>query len=228
MSKYTLSCFCWLVLIGCKSLWPDTRAVNALKEDKDSVSNTKIYGHRGDFKFYPENTISAFKSAMARKSYNDAIVGFELDVQVMTNGMGKDIVVVLHDDNLLRTTEPGQDKFQSFLKKNIWELNYDDIKDISVGSGGEKVPTLKSVLDLVSDDSQVLIELKTSGDAIVDERLVKAMADIFSDPIYQAKSKSLDFISFDAAILEALASDIRTKNIGIYRVFSEDGIRSFI
>ena len=59
----------------------------------------KNFAHRGFSGQYPENTMLAFK-----KAWEAGADGIELDVQMTKDGQ----VVVIHDENLLRTT--GVDK----------------------------------------------------------------------------------------------------------------------
>ena len=65
----------------------------------------------------------------------------ELDVHLTSNN----VVVVMHDSNLKRTTG---------VNKNIWQVSYDRIKELDAGSwfsadfAGEQVPTLREALEL--------------------------------------------------------------------------------
>lgn len=114
--------------------------------DKPMVS-----AHRGDSVNAPENTIKAFESAI--ESQVDYI---ELDVQQTKDG----VIIVMHDSNLGRTTG---------VNKNIWEVTYDEIKDLDAGSwfgkGFEdvKIPTLKEALELCKGEVKLNIELKPTG-----------------------------------------------------------------
>ena len=121
-----------------------------------------IMAHRGYSAAAPENTIPAFQ-----KCIDNRFSAAELDVQMLGDGT----IVVLHDDSLKRTTG---------IDKNVWEVSYDDIKDLDNGSffndsfAGTKIPTLDEVLGLAGqgDDRLYLnIEIKRNGhdDGIVEE-----------------------------------------------------------
>lgn len=119
-----------------------------------------ISAHRGDSVSAPENTIPAFESAIENKA--DFA---ELDVQQTKDG----VIVVMHDSNLKRTTG---------LNKNIWEVTYDEIKDLDAGSwfskeyAGTKIATLDEVLKLCKGEIQLNIELKPTGHEVDFEKSV--------------------------------------------------------
>lgn len=106
-----------------------------------------IVGHRGAAGISPENTLAGFKVSM---KYSDIV---ELDVHLTRD----DIVVVMHDPNVDRTTNGHGE---------IVDLDYDYIKGLDAGSwfsnnyNGERVPTLSEVLALIDGKKTVLIELK--------------------------------------------------------------------
>ena len=110
-----------------------------------------ISAHRGDSVTAPENTLKAFESAIEHDA--DFI---ELDVQQTKDG----VIVVMHDSNLKRTTG---------LNKNIWEVTYEEIKDLDAGSWfgaqfkGTKIPTLEETLEFCKDEIMLNIELKPTG-----------------------------------------------------------------
>lgn len=110
-----------------------------------------IMAHRGDSIAAPENTIPAFESAIENMA--DWI---ELDVQQTKDG----VIVVMHDSNLKRTTG---------VNKNIWNVTYDEIKDLDAGSWFDesfsdvRIPTLEEVLKLAKGKIKLNIELKPTG-----------------------------------------------------------------
>ena len=120
-----------------------------------------IMAHRGYSAAAPENTIPAFQ-----KCIDNRFSAAELDVQMLGDGT----IVVLHDDNLKRTTG---------VDKNVWEVTYDDIKDLDNGSffdesfTGTTIPTLDDVMRLTGRGKYKLylnIEIKRNGhdDGIVE------------------------------------------------------------
>ncbi len=88
-----------------------------------------------------ENTLPAYKNAIDN--------GFPIEIDVF---MTKDNhLVCFHDDNLKRMT--GVDDF--IYNKTLLEL-----KELNLSSNGDKIPTLKEVLNLCEGMTPLLIELK--------------------------------------------------------------------
>ena len=121
-----------------------------------------IMAHRGYSAQAPENTMPAFQ-----KCIDNRFTAAELDVQMLADGT----VVVLHDDNLKRTAG---------VDKNVWEVTYDEIKDLDNGSffdesfAGTTIPTLDEVIRLAGRGKEKLylnIEIKRNGhdDGIVEK-----------------------------------------------------------
>ncbi|MBM4277775.1 MAG: glycerophosphodiester phosphodiesterase [Deltaproteobacteria bacterium] len=107
-----------------------------------------VIAHRGFSGGAPENTISAFKKAIEVGS--DMI---ELDVRFSKDGE----IVVIHDETLERTTTG---------KGRVIEKTISELKQLDAGSkfhssfSGEKIPTLRDVLQLAHRQIPVNIELK--------------------------------------------------------------------
>lgn len=123
-----------------------------------------VVAHRGASGYAPENTLSAMKKAIEMKAEMS-----ELDVQETADGE----IILLHDNTTKRTGKKDL---------NIWELNYDDLKDIEVGEWfseeykGEPIPTLKEVIDLVRGKMKLNIELKAhKHEKMLAERSLKVV-----------------------------------------------------
>ena len=107
-----------------------------------------LFGHRGCPKTAPENTLASFQ-----KILDNNIPGVELDVQLCKTGE----IIVLHDQNLKRTT--GFDALAS-------ETDLQEIKKLDAGSwfnesfSGEKIPTLDEVFELLGTNVYYDIEIK--------------------------------------------------------------------
>ncbi len=101
-------------------------------------------GHRGAMGYEPENTLLSFQKAIDLGG--DMI---ELDVHVCKTGE----VVVIHDDNVDRTTND-----KGFVAKKTFK----ELKALDVGKG-QKIPTLQEVLELVDRKAKINIELKGKG-----------------------------------------------------------------
>lgn len=100
--------------------------------------------HRGDSFREPENTLRAVKAAINLKA--DMV---EVDVRQTKDGQ----IVVIHDETVDRTTDG------SGYVKN---LTFDAIRRLDAGLG-EKIPTLKEVMDVVKGKVKLVIELKDCG-----------------------------------------------------------------
>lgn len=106
-----------------------------------------LLGHRGASACAPENTLGAFRAALA-----DGGDGFELDVQLTADA----VPVVLHDDTLDRTTNLRG----SPVRHEARELDDADAGSWFRGWGREKVPRLAEVLAAVPARTVVNVELK--------------------------------------------------------------------
>ncbi len=101
----------------------------------------KVLGHRGFSSAYPENTLLAF-----RKAIEAGADGIELDVWLTKDGR----VIVMHDETIDRTSDmSGRQK----------EMTLDELRKANVG-GGERIPTLEEVFELLPRDSIINVELK--------------------------------------------------------------------
>ena len=112
---------------------------------------TKVMAHRGASKETPENTMAAFQKAI-----DDMADYIELDVQLTSDGE----VIVMHDSNAYRTTG---------VDENIANMTYREVRRLDAGSWysdeykGEKVPSLREVLELTQGKIKLNIELKPAG-----------------------------------------------------------------
>ncbi len=121
-----------------------------------------IAGHRGDRSLAPENTMVAFRAALA-----EPMIDFiETDVQLSRDG----VPMLFHDVDLRRITS---------ARSGIGDLDAKDLARLDVGSwygpefASERIPTLEQFLLLLKDsDKKALVELKFiwSGEEI--ERVV--------------------------------------------------------
>ena len=109
------------------------------------MNNFLVIGHRGASGYEPENTLRSFEKALEL-----GCSWIELDVHVVG-----DQLVVIHDDDLSRTTD-------GFGLVSTSSFNY--LRSLNAGKG-EQVPILQEVLDLVGQRCRVNIELKGRGTA---------------------------------------------------------------
>jgi glycerophosphoryl diester phosphodiesterase len=89
----------------------------------------------------PENSCAAFRAAI-RYGYT-----IELDVHATKD----DILVVFHDDNLVRMTA---------YNNTIEDCTFAEIRDLVLDATDEKIPALAEVLDSVNGRVGLLIEIK--------------------------------------------------------------------
>jgi glycerophosphoryl diester phosphodiesterase len=111
---------------------------------------TAVYAHRGASAEYPENTMAAFRRALELE-----VDGIELDVHLSKDG----VPVVIHDDTVDRTTDG---------TGAVADMTVGELQSLDAG-GGEPVPTLGQVLDLIGDRVHLDIEVKANeaGEAVV-------------------------------------------------------------
>src|SRR5947208_14930169 len=103
------------------------RCFHALLEGFPDV---RVIAHRGASARAPENTPAAFRAAL-----EDGADGVELDARLTAD----DVVVVMHDDDLARTTNG---------TGRVSEMSFEQLRALLVG-GSERIPTLEEVLALV-------------------------------------------------------------------------------
>ncbi len=100
-----------------------------------------IIGHRGASGTAPENTLASFEKAI-----QTGVKMIELDVHLCATGE----LVVIHDEKVNRTTSG---------RGFVAEKTLAELKQLDAGQG-EKIPTLREVLNLVNRRAKINIELK--------------------------------------------------------------------
>lgn len=114
---------------------------------------TKIFAHRGSKGTRPENTLISFQAAI-----DAGADGIETDVQLSKDGE----LIIMHDEKIDRTTDmTGRvlDLTLAELKEADAGIKFDDVYQ------GERIPTLKEVLDLLKRNNfkgTFNLELKTN------------------------------------------------------------------
>ena len=109
-----------------------------------------VAAHRGNSKYYPENTLAAFRSAI---ELNMDMV--EIDLHMTQDGT----LILMHDHTVDRTTD-GTGLIREKTLAEIKLLDARGWKDTRFA--GERVPTFEEFLELFRDQPQMLfnIELK--------------------------------------------------------------------
>jgi len=125
-----------------------------------------IIGHRGAYNEAIENSMEGFKRAIELKA--DYI---EFDVHLSSDG----VPVIIHDENTLRVT--GYDG----IVKN---LTLKQLKKLTLNNG-EKIPTLKQVIQVAKGKINFLCDLKGEGTASNVVKVLREM-DIINSTIIQS------------------------------------------
>ncbi|CAG7656443.1 glycerophosphodiester phosphodiesterase family protein [Paenibacillus allorhizosphaerae] len=126
--------------------WNEENSVVNVISNQPSKSTKPfiVAGHRGYSAVAPENTMASFKAAMDNKA--DVL---EFDVQISQDG----VPVIIHDNTVDRTTSG---------KGEVKKLPLAQLQALDAGSkfnlrfAGEKIPTLKEVLDFAKSSTVTL------------------------------------------------------------------------
>lgn len=135
----------------------------SLLDDIRTDDDVSIIAHRGAAGRAPENTLASVRAAL-----DDRADWVEIDVQESADGE----VIVVHDSDFMKL---------SGNPVKVWEVTLDRLADIDVGRWfadeftGERVPTLREVLEAARGKASVVIELKYYGH---DKQLEARVADI--------------------------------------------------
>ena len=145
-----------------------------------------IIGHRGASGHAPENTLAAFKKAVALGA-----TFIETDLQLSRDAR----FVAIHDDTLDRTTN-GQGR--------VHDQTLTALRRLDAGSwfgsefAGERIPTLEEVLEFTKKNDVVFyLELKPSGSWGGEHALIGALRE-------SGEVARVMVISFDPSILGSL------------------------
>jgi glycerophosphoryl diester phosphodiesterase len=122
-------------------------------------------GHRGAAGYAPENTLAAIQKGIAL-----GVDFVEIDVRRTADG----VLVVLHDATLNRTTNG---------KGRIDRWAFPDVKTLNAGNG-ERIPTVREVLEAASGRAGLMLELKVSGVALETVEAVREAG--FKGPVIYA------------------------------------------
>jgi len=121
---------------------------------------SNLIAHRGLYtkdQSVPENSSIAYQKALDKK------YSIELDLNVLKDGT----VLAFHDHTLKRACND---------ERALKDINFDDVKDLTLFSSNEHIPTLENVIDLVQGKVPLLIELKPHGDVVfLCESMMKIM-----------------------------------------------------
>ena len=114
-----------------------------------------VVAHRGDSRFCPENTMSAFRSAMEKGAEM-----IECDIHLSRDR----ILVVIHDSSLDRTTNGSG---------NIVERDFKELSQLDCGNwfsdqfSGETLPKLEQLLEEASGKILLNLEIKSNTNILL-------------------------------------------------------------
>jgi glycerophosphoryl diester phosphodiesterase len=115
---------------------------------------TLVIGHRGASREAPENTLASFRLA-----FEQGADGIEADFRLTADGE----IVCLHDDAAARTAG---------VDLRVAGATWAELQELEVGSWkgeawrGERIPSLRQVLDLLPAGKCLFIELKSGPEII--------------------------------------------------------------
>ena len=113
-----------------------------MRINKDCFLFNKPIAHRGLWnENIVENSLLAYQNAVEH--------GYPIEIDLYSTTDNE--IVCFHDDTLSRMT--GKDGF-------IYDKTLSELKELSLKNSGQKIPTLKEVLNLVSGKVPLLIEFK--------------------------------------------------------------------
>jgi len=145
-----------------------------------------IFGHRGAAGEAPENTIAGIQRGISL-----GVKHFEIDIRLSADQK----LVVLHDNNLLRTTG---------IDKPVHEMHSRDLAKVTVNGRNNEtatgIPTLRDLLEQCPEIELIQLELKS--DETTDKPLLtQKLVEFFPD---DASTTKIVATSFDAELLTNL------------------------
>jgi glycerophosphoryl diester phosphodiesterase len=155
-------------------------------QEKESTSRPLVIAHRGASGHEPENTLRAFELAIRQGAQM-----IELDLHLSKDRR----VVVIHDDNLSRTTN----RSGKIAKKTLVE-----IREADAGKG-ERVPTLEETIETARGRAELYLEIKDAGAGAETVRVVRDLG--FTDHALIA--------SFDLKLMRELRDEVNDIRLGL-------------
>jgi len=128
---------------------------------ENSASRIVIAAHRGWSARYPENTMTAYRAALA-----EDIDEIELDIHLSKDG----IPVLIHDQTVDRTTD-GTGPVRNLTLSELQKLDAGSWKDRQFA--GERIPTVESFFDFLREFPGILlnVEIKQKDHETVDKTM---------------------------------------------------------
>ena len=175
------------------------------------MSSPLIIGHRGASAVAPENTMAAFREAIAVGAD-----GIEFDVRLARDG----VPVVIHDSSLRRT---------GGLNKRVADLSSQEISKVDVGSWfaprftNESVPSLSELFTLFqSNNASLYLEMKCDSPAEY-KPLAEACCQMIEEYSFKERVVVECFQLAALQILKEIDSEIKTAAL-FDRVFTNQSV----
>lgn len=111
-------------------------------------SKPYVLAHRGNKILCPENTLAAFRQALA-----DGADIIETDLHISADG----VFICIHDDTVERTTD-GSGPVEAMTLAELKQLKAHDGRP---EFGNEKIPTLAELIEILPDNVALALELKS-------------------------------------------------------------------
>ncbi|MGM9987647.1 MAG: glycerophosphodiester phosphodiesterase [Bacillaceae bacterium] len=172
-----------------------------------------IFAHRGSKGTHPENTLAAFREAIAVGAD-----GIEFDVHLTSDGE----MVIIHDEKLNRTTT-GKGYVKDYTLAQLKQV--DAGVKFSKQFKGERIPTLREVFELVKDTNLILnIELK--NDVFRYEGMEEKVVSLIKDFHFEDRVLFSSFNHDSIALLQELAPHIPAALL--YQFYDEEVVNDGI
>jgi glycerophosphoryl diester phosphodiesterase len=170
-----------------------------------------IIGHRGASAVAPENTMAAFREAIAVGAD-----GIEFDVRLTSDG----VPVVIHDGTLRRTAK---------LNQRVADLTWQEINKVDVGSwfaprfANETVPSLRELFALFqSNKASLYLEMKCDSPAEY-KPLAEACCRLIEEYSFKERVVVECFQLSALEILKEIDPEIKTAAL-FDRAFTDQGV----
>jgi len=158
-----------------------------------------LIAHRGSSHAAPENTLAAFRLALAERAG-----GLELDVRLSSD----EEPIIFHDADLQRlTTQTGP----------VASLPWSMLRDLTIGQGGDTIPHLADLVDLLAEAPRLLLNVELKP-LVQPQRLIAR-----ARPHLERLAALADLVisSFDPRILAQLAANPLTAPFRLALLFDD-------
>ncbi len=190
----------FVVLFGAMALSATLVSLQLLTAARRPLA-VELSAHRGDELHAPENTLAAIESAIAAGA--DRV---EIDVMRTRD----DQLVLSHDTDLRRLARD---------PRRIRDLTLDELRQVDVGAwfgpqfAGERMPTLREVLDRSRDRVALNIEIKAAGD---EDRVATLVAAALRDePGGRLPAAPIIVTSLSAGVLQSFRRELPSVPSGL-------------